>query len=359
MSNIEIDTSSDSVEQVQEALGASVEIEDSTKEEAEKPEPKTKEKPAEKVTEEEAESTETQIQEGEEEEKPEAEKEAAKEEEKAKKPAPNLVPRSRLNEEIQRRKDAERRLSDKEKEKPTKETEVAEVSDEPKTYPGLPEPKIEDYLGNEKYADPYAAFTKEYAQFSRKEAVAEVEFKNAQAAEENQRIATQKIFNERKAETLTRRPDYDDVVNDSPVIISTFMEKRVYKSPIGPDLLIHFCENPEVAKKIVAMDLDDQAVAMVELEKQIKEDIKSGKASKTKPEITEEEEAEEEAEGTLPKKPLPKKEASKAPEPPKRIKPAGPGPKTLEELAGPTDKVGIDIDFNPEYERAVKAGKKI
>ena len=51
----------------------------------------------------------------------------------------------------------------------------------------------------------------------------------------------------------------------------------------------------------------------------------------------------------------PKKTASTAPLPPSRIKSTGPGPKSEQELAGSDARTGVDIDFNPDYEKTVKA----
>lgn len=351
---MEIETSTDTVEQVKEALGAGVEIEDSS-EAATPTEEQDPETPAEEAEAEAgatAEETETE----------EHSEEA--EEGKGKKPAPKapakapvLVPRSRLNQEIQRRKDAETALAAEKAKPPVKETPVEETPDEPQTFSGIAEPKIEDFLGNEKYPDPYAAFTRVHGEWVRKETLAEVDQNKrveAETAKHNERVAAFKANLKEAKET--RLTDYDDVVNGSQVQISTFMERRVYKSKVGPDCLYYYVTNPEEAARIMALDVDDQAIAVVELEARIAADIKAGKVASPP-----EEEAEEAAAPgkQIPKKEIPRKpKGSQAPIPPNRIKPAGPGPKTLQELAGPEDRTGVDLDFNPEYERAVKAGRK-
>ena len=361
--NVEIETSTDSVEQVKEALGESAEIDDTTETETEK------EKPAETESEEEEESTETETEtkEGEETEEAAEEEKGEKKEavtkKPAAKPAPNLIPRARLNEEIDRRKKVERELADARKAKPAATaTEVEEESTEPQTFSGKPEPTIESYLGNEKYPDPYAAFTKDHGAWVRAETMAEIAQNQQAEAAERERTTLVSNFNKNVKETEKRHPDYKEVVTDSQVQLSGFMERRVYKSPIGPDMLLYFAKNPEKAEEICAMDLDDQAAEMVQLEARLRKQIaKAAKTEETEEEA--EEEAEEEPAKTATGKVLPKKTpttktTSTAPEPPKRVKANGPAPKSLEELAGPTDKSGVDIDYNPEYERAVKAGQR-
>lgn len=351
MANIEIETSSDTPEQVKAALAQSgIEVEESPAEEQEKPTPKEKPaekapKPAKEEAEEEPEAEETE-EEVTEEEQPEEEAEAEKEKPPKKTPNP-LVPRSRLTEEIQKRKDLERRLAERDREKPAKET-VADEPEEPTTYSGKPEPTLADFENKpDKYPDPYAALIKAHGDWSREEGRAQARFEQQEEA----KVAAQRElvtnFNKNLKETIKRIPDYQEIVDSSPVEISGLMERRVYKSEVGGDMLAYWAQNPDEAADIVAMDLDEQAFAIAELETRIKAEIKA--ASKGK-------DAEEEEEPVKPTPKVPgKKEVSKAPLPPNRLKPAGPGPKTLQELAGPPDKTGIDIEFNPEYERAVKA----
>jgi len=351
--NIVIETSTDTVEETKAALAQSgIEVEESPAEEKEKPAPKDKKeekdpKPAkEEEAEEEPVAEETEKEEAGEGE-PEAEEKAEPEKEKPAKKTPNpTVPRSRLTEEIQKRKDLERRLAERDREKPPAKTEATEP-EVPTTYSGKPEPTLADFESKpDKYPDAYAALIKAHGDWSREEGRAQARFEQQQEAQEAARRELTANFNKNLKETIKRIPDYQEIVDSSPVEISGLMERRVYKSPVGGDMLAHWAQNPDEAADIVAMDLDEQAFAIAELETRIKADIKTRSKG-------EEEEAEEE---TPPKKASPsKKEVSKAPLPPNRLKPAGPGPKTLQELAGPPDKTGIDIEFNPEYERAVKA----
>ncbi len=336
-----IRSTSDSVEQVKEAFGESAEVETT---ETKQTETTTEKKPPAKVDKAEPKADETETEEEPAEEEP-AEEKADAEKVKPKKAAPETVPRSRLNQEIQRRKDLERQLAEKNREKPEK-TETPE-STEPKTFSGKPEPTIADFQDNEKYPDPYAALNKATADWVRAETRAEIAEQQRLDAIEAARLERIAPFNQQLKETLKRRPDYQDAVSGSTVDLSGYMEAFIFDSTIGPDLLLHFAENPEDAEAIVAKGARGQATGMIELETRIKAEIKAGSSEEEETE-TEEEKV---AAAALPKKKL----VSKAPPPVPRLKSAGPQPKTLQELAGPTDNSGIRVQFNPEYEKAAKA----
>ena len=345
--DITIETSTDTIEQVQEALGASVEIEESPTEETEtekKPAAKpSKQAEAEAEPEEES-ATETE-EEPEETEEPTEEK-AETATEKPKKAVPATVPRSRLNQEIEKRKAAERRLAALDATPTKKEPEATEPEARPETFSGKPEPKIEDFLNNEKYPDPYAALNKATAAWVREETRAEIAFDQQREKAEAARQELIGPFLEREEKTLERRPDYNTVVKRSQLQITGQMEMFVYDSEVGPDMLLYFVENPKEAKRIGNLRSVGQAEALIELQTKLKAEIEGD---------TEEGETEEPpAKKTLP----PKKTVSKAPLPPSRLKATGPGPKSERELAGPEDRTGVDIEFNPELERLERAKRQ-
>lgn len=349
MAEIEIETSTDSVEEVREALGAEVEIEESESEAEEKPAKPVKPSKEEKADPEESE-----------EENEEADDEEEAEPEKPKKQTPHMVSRARLNKEIARRESLERQLAERqERQKPAVEKfrEENNIPEPPQTWSGQPEPKIEDFVNNDKYPDPYAAHTKVHGAWVRAEVLAEVAAGRAQEAANAERNRVLGTFQKNVEKAIKERiPDYKEVVPQSTVRISGLMEKRIYKSEFGPDMLRAFAEDEDRAAEIVAMDYDDQVAAMVEFEREIK--TAALKAAKKALDASDDEEEADEEEPPVKKK-IPGKKVSIAPLPPNRIKGGGPQPKTLEEMAGPPDRTGVDIEFNPALERAEKAKRKI
>jgi len=340
--SIEIETSTDTPEQVKEALGKAVEIDESDVPPEEKPPAKTppKEESGEPSTEEESEEKEEQKGDEEEDEEPE-EKAAAK----PKKPAPDMVPRARLNEEIRKRKDAEAKVADRSK---ADEEPEPQKDERPQTFSGKPEPKLEDFTKN---IDPYdnkamseatAEFTKGYQSWSREEARAEATYDRRQHEAEAERQEKIGPFLERVKATTERHPDYDNVVPTSKIQISGLMEEFIYESEIGPDLLYYLVEHSDETKAIRGMKARSQSKAMLDLEAKVHGEIEAASGD----------------EGTVPPKKTvtpPAKKTSSAPPPATRLKSTGPEPKTEQQLAGTQDKTGVDIEFKPEYEKAVKA----
>ena len=117
--DVEIESSTDTVEQVQEALGSAIEIEESpSAEEAETPAQEAEQPPAKpskeaKTEDAEEEATESGETTTEEETEQTEEEEQAEEKKEAKPKAADTIPRARLNKEIARRKDLERQLREK------------------------------------------------------------------------------------------------------------------------------------------------------------------------------------------------------------------------------------------------------
>lgn len=340
---VEIESSSDTVEQVKAAMASTVEIEESPAEETEtEKKPPTKEK-AKEEPEPEAGETETEEEETEEETEEKPDKAEAEEEKPKKKATPTHVPLSRLNEVIRKVKTLERQLAERDEEPEPEVKTVAETK--PQTYCGRPKPTIDDFTKDpEKYPDPYATFAEAYGDWKVDESDAKREFDGRQKAVAKAREEEDALFKATVPKTLERRADYNDVVNGSDVMIHDDMVKFIKQSDIGPDLLLYFVEHPDEAERVRTLRSRAQSAEMFAIEATLKEEFG----------ITDE--VEEEA--VPPKKVIPppkKKLVSHTPPPPNRLKPAGPGPKSLQELAGPADKQGIDIDFNPAYERAVKA----
>ncbi len=339
MANIEIETSTDTVEEVKEALGATVEIEES--EEVETPAPKKPAKvdpPAESEEEEPAAEVDTEEESEEEEETP-----------APKKQVPQTVPRARLNEEIRKRKALEAQLAAKGE--PKDETPAAEET-RPETFSGKPEPQEAEFMVGVDQYDPAAVnkalgeHRKALRAWDREEARAEAAYEKQ--LEDQKRIQDERTENFRKTlpATIERLPDYQDVVGAATdVMLSGVMEDFVFASTIGGDLLYHLAQNPDEVSRIASIrTMRGQNAEMEKLETELLAAIG---------------EPEEEEETPKAKTPPPlKKTISRTPPPPSRIKPAGPGPKSLQELAGPADRTGIDVEFNPEFERADKARRK-
>ena len=358
---IEIETSTDRPEDVAEALGAEIEIDDTASPEKESPKPKT----GDESNESDDDANEGNESEDENDEPEENDEQDVKPE---KKPAPQTVPRSRLNEIIARKKESDRQLETErsrvrdlerqlaDKGKPA--TTAADVPQKGKTFCGEAEPDFATYTAG---IDPYdapkmneanAKFIKAHGEWSRKEGKAEAAFEARKESVAQANKAILEEFASNVEQTKKRLPDYDEVVTNNPTTISGWMHIRILKSPVGGDIAYYLAQNPDVAKEINGLAVDDQVAEIGSLERAIKRAIKAGGT------VADLETEEPEEKATAPeRKGPPKKTASTAPLPPSRIKSTGPGPKSEQELAGSDAKTGVDIDFNPDYEKTVKARK--
>lgn len=371
---VEIETSTDDVEDVKDQLGGEVEIDESTEESTEEPE-KTEKPKAPKVGKEAKPKAET-----EEEEKPESEEEETTEEEPEKeseekpddktkgkekpkvddKDVKESVPRARLNAEIKRRKDAERRLErlEAQEDEPEREVEI-DKPEEPEFFSGIAKPKLADFMkGVDKFdaeavAEATGKFTETFTEWAGKEAEAKADYRAQQRELKRQQDERNAVYQESQDRSREIHEDYDQVVKGSKVFVSGVMEAFMYESELGGEISYFFAENPKEAKKIVAIKSQrGQNEAMFALEATLREQTASD---------DETEKGEDETE-TAPKKVIPPKKPitrpSKAPPPTTPVKGGGGGPRSLQELAGPEEKVGVDLEFNPEYEKAYKAGRR-
>lgn len=359
--SIEIETSTDTPEEVKAALGETVEIDESPSEEGE---PAAEEDPAEgDGTEEEPGAEEGK--EGTEEEPSGEEGEEEQEEEGGKKkPAPQMVPRSRLSKEIARRKAAEAErdaaLAGEEPEPEAEPAPAPVAPGRPKVFTDKPEPVLADFMkGVDKFdedavAQARAKFDKAVREWDREDARAEAAYDQHQA--DLQAAHEEKVggFLERRDAFAETDPEYNKIVPNSKVMLSNFQRDFIFESVAGPQLLLYLVKHPKEAASIGRMYTRSASAAMVRLEQKLVEHYGIE---------TDETEGEPELRTPAPK--IPKKPAappaaptSKAPTPPARIKPVGPPARSEREMAGPEDRTGIDIEFNADLEKRDKAKKK-
>lgn len=342
----EIETSTDTVEQVKAALASTIEIDESpvAAEGEETPEAEAAEPAEEAVV---ADGSD-EGQPGDEEEEVQTPKPAVK-----KKAVPATVPRSRLNEEIEKRRRLEGQLEEARR-RPAADTEVVKPATEsaPQNYCGRPKPKISDYTDHpDKYPDPYASHAEDYGEWVGDERDAKRTYnETTQRIQSEERERTQP-FRDRLPAMLEERPDYNDIVLKSTAEISDAMTDFAITSEYGPDILLYFAENPAEADKITAVrNVRGQMRLMEALEEQIKSGVDTPVVTASPIQRT------PSAKAATPV--VPPKKVSSAPAPPTRLKPGGAAPRSLRELAGTEDRNGVDLDYNPEYTKAASARRR-
>lgn len=76
-----------------------------------------------------------------------------------------------------------------------------------------------------------------------------------QARLQEQKLIQAKTFAERELAVRAELPDYDDMIASSDVMISDQVKDAILESDIGPKIIYHLAENPEIAEKINKMSL--------------------------------------------------------------------------------------------------------
>jgi hypothetical protein len=139
-------------------------------------------------------------------------------------------------------------------------------------------PKLEDFYAaddpNQAYGQAIEKFEKSVQEFAVEKDHREQAARANQAEADKQRQADQKAWNKRQAETLKRTPDYvfADAVQD--VNPTAIMDGFILESEIGPDLLWHLKENPDVADKLRDMKPYLAVREMIKLEDTLSNEIK-------------------------------------------------------------------------------------
>ena len=145
--------------------------------------------------------------------------------------------RQEADRERQRAADLEARLEALERgSKPVKQ-------DEPNK-----EPQPSDFTDAFEYAKALAEYSTAKALENRDKQEAE-----RKANEERQKVMTS--WQTKLEEAKSELPDYEDMIASSDVVVSDQVRDAILESDVGPKILYHLAENPEVATKISGLSL--------------------------------------------------------------------------------------------------------
>ena len=109
-----------------------------------------------------------------------------------------------------------------------------------------PKPKPEQFSDMFEYAEALAEWTadKRFKEEKVKEA--------AQKAEQERQKVLDTWAN-RVQDFRSKTPDFDDMVGSADVVVSNEVRDAIFESDVGPQILYHLAENPDVAKKLQGM----------------------------------------------------------------------------------------------------------
>jgi hypothetical protein len=106
----------------------------------------------------------------------------------------------------------------------------------------------------EQFSDPFE-YAKALAEYSTEKAL-----KDRDRAEADRRVAEQRgqferAWAERVAAAKSTMPDFDDMINSSDVMVSDPVRDAIMESDVGPQILYHLAENPDLGKKLGEMSV--------------------------------------------------------------------------------------------------------
>lgn len=136
----------------------------------------------------------------------------------------------------------------------------------------LVKPRAEQFTDAFEYAEALAKYSTE-------EALRERDRQEAERRIAEERAKTFEAWNKRQAEVKAELPDYEDMLASSDVVVSDQIRDAIFESDVGPRILYHLAENPEVAEKLAKMStisaLRELGKIEARLEKAPQEEVKA------------------------------------------------------------------------------------
>ena len=205
---------------------------------------------------------------------PEAEKEATEE----RKPNPKLE--KRFSELTKQREEARKEAQREREAREALEARLKalEQSSQPQKASVEPEdePQPHQFSDAFEYAKALAEFTAEKALKERDRQ--EVERK---AAEERQKVMD--AWAQKVEAAKAELPDFDDMIQSSDVVVTDPVRDAILESDIGPQILYHLAENPEIAEKLAKASVSSALRQLGKLEAKLEKAVEEQPEKPSKP----------------------------------------------------------------------------
>ena len=109
-----------------------------------------------------------------------------------------------------------------------------------------PKPKPEQFSDMFEYAEALSEWTAD-------KRIKEEKAKEAAQKVEQERAKVMETWSSRVNDFRSKTPDFDDLVGSADVVVSNEVRDAIFESDVGPQILYHLAENPDVAKKLQGM----------------------------------------------------------------------------------------------------------
>jgi hypothetical protein len=129
------------------------------------------------------------------------------------------------------------------------------------------EPKFDEEPKPEQFTDMYE-YAKALTDYRVDQRLQEEKQKEAVAKAEAERQKVINTWAKRVEEAKTEMPDFEDMVGSADVVVSNEVRDAIFESDVGPRILYHLAENPEIAEKLQGMTLTRALATIGKLEAQ-------------------------------------------------------------------------------------------
>lgn len=109
-------------------------------------------------------------------------------------------------------------------------------------------------------------YAEKLSEWSARKALRDRDIADAKAKQDAHTAEIATKWNERLNAQRKETPDFDEKMSNSPIVLSNEMVGAIRELDNGPKILLHFVDNPDVAKQISAMTLGKALIALGRLE---------------------------------------------------------------------------------------------
>lgn len=136
-----------------------------------------------------------------------------------------------------------------------------------KVTPAKDEPKFEEEPKPEQFTDMYE-YAKALTDYRVDQRLQEEKQKEIQAKAEAERQKVINTWAKRVEAAKSEMPDFEAMVGSADVTVSNEVRDAIFESEVGPKILYHLAENPEIAEKLQGMTLTRALATIGKLEAQ-------------------------------------------------------------------------------------------
>jgi hypothetical protein len=129
------------------------------------------------------------------------------------------------------------------------------------------EPKLDEEPKPEQFTDMYE-YAKALTDYRVDQRLQEEKQKEVQAKAEAERQKVLNTWAKRVEAAKSEMPDFEAMVSSADVTVSNEVRDAIFESDVGPKILYHLAENPEVAEKLQGMTLTRALATIGKLEAQ-------------------------------------------------------------------------------------------